>query len=199
MRTASITRATAETAVSLTLNLDGKGEAGIGTGCGFLDHMLTLFARHARFDIQLSCKGDTQVDDHHTVEDVGIALGQALKDALSDLRGVTRFGDCILPMDEALVIAAVDLSGRGTLGYCADLPSQKVGTFDTELVREFFLALTREARITLHLRQLAGENTHHILEAMFKGAGRALRAAVQIDPAFSDDIPSTKGTLGGGA
>ncbi len=199
MRTASVQRTTAETAVSLTLNLDGKGEADIATGCGFLDHMLTLFARHARFDVKLSCKGDTQVDDHHTVEDAGIALGQALKDALSDLRGVTRFGDCILPMDEALVIAAVDLSGRGMLGFSADLPSQKVGAFDTELVREFFLALTREARITLHLRQLAGENTHHILEAMFKGAGRALRTAVQIEPAFANDIPSTKGTLGGNA
>ncbi|MFH1880057.1 MAG: imidazoleglycerol-phosphate dehydratase HisB [Bacillota bacterium] len=199
MRTASVNRKTAETDISLTLNLDGKGEADIGTGCGFLDHMLTLFTRHARFDVQLSCKGDTQVDDHHTVEDVGIALGQALKDALSDLRGVTRFGDCVLPMDEALVIAAVDLNGRGMLGFSADLPSQKVGAFDTELMREFFLALTREARITLHLRQLAGENTHHILEAMFKGAGRALRAAVQIDSAFYDDIPSTKGTLGGGA
>lgn len=199
MRTASVNRTTAETDVALTLNLDGKGNAEINTGCGFLDHMLTLFAKHARFDLSLSCKGDTRVDDHHTVEDVGIALGQTLKDALADLRGVTRFGDCALPMDEALVLAAVDLSGRGTLGFSADLPSQKVGTFDTELVKEFFLALTREARITLHLRQLAGENTHHILEAMFKAAGRALRAAVQIDPAFASDIPSTKGTLGGSA
>ncbi len=199
MREASITRKTAETDISLSLALDGKGAADISTGCGFLDHMLTLFARHARIDLTVACQGDTQVDDHHTVEDVGIALGQALKDALSDLRGVTRFGDCALPMDEALVLAAVDLSGRGTLGYAADLPSQKVGTFDTELVKEFFLALTREARITLHLRQLAGENTHHILEAMFKGVGRALRQAVSIDSAFTNDIPSTKGTLGGKA
>ncbi len=199
MRTASVNRTTAETDIALTLNLDGKGSSEIQTGCGFLDHMLTLFAKHARFDLTLSCKGDTQVDDHHTVEDVGIALGQALRDALSDLRGVTRFADCVLPMDEALVLAAVDLSGRGTLGFSADLPSQKVGTFDTELVKEFFLALTREARVTLHLRQLAGENTHHILEAMFKAAGRALRAAAAIDPAFADDIPSTKGTLGGNA
>jgi imidazoleglycerol-phosphate dehydratase len=196
MRTASINRTTAETAIALTLALDGAGNADVNTGCGFLDHMLTLFARHARFDLTVACKGDARVDDHHTVEDVGIALGQALRDALSDLRGVARYGDCALPMDEALVIAAVDLSGRGTLGYAADLPSQKAGTFDTELVKEFFLALTREAKITLHIRQLAGENTHHILEAMFKGAARALRQAAAIDPAFRDDIPSTKGVLG---
>jgi imidazoleglycerol-phosphate dehydratase len=199
MRTASVNRTTAETDIALTLTLDGKGTAEIGTGCGFLDHMLELFTRHSRFDLVLTCKGDTQVDDHHTVEDVGIALGQALGDALGELRGVTRFGDCMLPMDEALVAAAVDLSGRGMLGFSADLPSQKVGTFDTELVKEFFLALTREARITLHLRQLAGENTHHILEAMFKAAARAFRTAVSIDPAFADEIPSTKGTLGGNA
>jgi imidazoleglycerol-phosphate dehydratase len=199
MRTASVNRTTTETDVALTLNLDGKGTAEISTGCGFLDHMLELFARHARIDLTLSCKGDTRVDDHHTVEDVGIALGQALKDALADLRGVTRFGDCALPMDEALVLAAVDLSGRGTLGFSADLPSRKVGTFDTELAKEFFLALTREARFTLHLRQLAGENTHHILEAMFKAAARALKSAAAVDPAFADEIPSTKGTLGGNA
>lgn len=199
MRTAKVHRTTAETDVSLTLNIDGKGTAEIATGCGFLDHMLALLTKHARFDLTLSCKGDTQVDDHHTVEDAGIVLGQALKEALGELRGVTRFADCALPMDEALVLVAVDLSGRGTLGYVADLPSQKAGTFDTELVKEFFLALVREARITLHLRQLAGENTHHILEAMFKGAGRALRAAVAVDPAFADEIPSTKGTLGGKA
>ena len=199
MRTATVNRATAETDIALTLTLDGTGTGEIQTGCGFLDHMLTLFAKHARFDLTLTCKGDTEVDDHHTVEDVGIALGQALRDALGDLRGVTRFADCVLPMDEALVLVAVDLSGRGSLGYAADLPSQKAGTFDTELVKEFFLALTRKARITLHLRQLSGENTHHILEAMFKGAGRALRSAVSIDPAFANDIPSTKGTLGGNA
>ena len=197
MRTATVNRTTAETDIALSLNVDGTGASDVQTGCGFLDHMLTLFSKHARFDLRVSCKGDTQVDDHHTVEDVGIALGQALSAALSDLRGVTRFGDCALPMDEALVLAAVDLSGRGTLGYAADLPSQKVGTFDTELVQEFFLALTREARITLHIRQLAGENTHHILEAMFKAAARALKTAVAIDAAFSGDIPSTKGTLGG--
>ncbi len=199
MREASIDRKTAETDITLRLALDGTGASNISTGCGFLDHMLTLFAKHARVDLAITCTGDTQVDDHHTVEDVGIALGQALQTALGDLRGVTRFGDCALPMDEALVLTAVDLSGRGTLGFLADLPSQKVGTFDTELVKEFFLALTREARMTLHLRQLAGENTHHIVEAMFKGAGRALRQAVAIDPAFAGDIPSTKGTLGGKA
>ncbi len=199
MRVATVNRKTAETDISLTLNLDGSGAGDIRTGCGFLDHMLTLLMKHARFDLSVACTGDTQVDDHHTVEDVGIALGQALREALADKRGVTRFGDCALPMDEALVLAAVDLSGRGTLSYAADLPSQKVGTFDTELVKEFFLALTREARITLHLRQLSGENTHHILEAMFKGTGRALRAAAAVDPAFADDIPSTKGTLGGNA
>ena len=199
MRTASVNRTTAETDIALTLNLDGKGDAQIATGCGFLNHMLELFARHSRIDLTLTCQGDTQVDDHHTVEDVGIALGQAIKDALADLRGVTRFGDCALPMDEALVLAAVDLSGRGTLGFFADLPTQKVGTFDTELIKEFFLALTREARITLHIRQLVGENTHHILEAMFKAAARAFKTAVAIDPAFADDIPSTKGTLGGKA
>ncbi len=199
MREASIDRKTAETDITLRLALDGTGASTISTGCGFLDHMLTLFAKHARVDLTITCTGDTQVDDHHTVEDVGIALGQALQTALGDLRGVTRFGDCALPMDEALVLAAVDLSGRGTLGFMADLPSQKVGTFDTELVKEFFMAMTREARMTLHLRQLAGENTHHIVEAMFKGAGRALRQAVAIDPAFAGDIPSTKGTLGGKA
>ena len=199
MRIATVNRATAETDIALTLNLDGKGTSDIRTGCGFLDHMLTLLAKHARFDLTLSCTGDTQVDDHHTVEDIGIALGQALKEALGNLRGVTRFADCTLPMDEALVLVAVDLSGRGTLDYQANFPAQKVGTFDIELGKEFFLALTREARITLHLRQLAGENTHHILEAMFKAAGRALRAAVAVDPAFADDIPSTKGTLGGNA
>ncbi|HNW85671.1 MAG TPA: imidazoleglycerol-phosphate dehydratase HisB [Candidatus Limiplasma sp.] len=199
MRTAAITRKTAETDIVLTFNLDGTGECSIATGCGFLDHMLTLFARHGRFDLRLRCLGDTAVDDHHTVEDIGIALGQALAAALGDLRGVARYGDILLPMDEALVLAAIDLSGRGALGWDAALPTQKVGTFDTELGKEFFTALTREARITLHLRQLAGENSHHILEAMFKGFGRALRKAVAIDPACADEIPSTKGTLGGKA
>ena len=199
MRTASVTRKTAETDIALTLNLDGTGEAAIATGCGFLDHMLTLFARHGRLDLQVRCAGDTQVDDHHTVEDVGIALGQALSAALGELRGVVRYGDIALPMDEALVLTALDLSGRGALTYALALPTQKIGTFDTELGKEFFLALAREARITLHFHQLSGENSHHILEAAFKGFGRALRTAAAIDPAFADEIPSTKGTLGGKA
>ena len=199
MRKATIARKTAETDIALTLNLDGTGEADIATGCGFLDHMLTLFARHGRFDLAVHCVGDTNVDDHHTVEDIGIALGQALADALGDLRGVTRYGDITLPMDEALVLVALDLSGRGTLGYGLTLPTQKVGMFDTELGKEFFLALAREARITLHFKQFSGENSHHILEAAFKGFGRALRKAVAIDPACVDEIPSTKGTLGGKA
>jgi imidazoleglycerol-phosphate dehydratase len=197
MRTAAITRKTAETDVRLTLGLDGTGESNVATGCGFLDHMLTLFARHGRVDLTVSCTGDTQVDDHHTVEDIGIALGQALREALGDLRGVTRYGDALLPMDEALAMVALDLSGRGTLVWAAELPAQKVGTFATELGKEFFLALTREARITLHVRTLSGENTHHLLEAIFKGFGRALRKAAAIDPAYADEIPSTKGTLGG--
>ena len=195
MRNAAVTRKTAETDIALRLELDGSGEADVQTGCGFLNHMLTLFARHGRFDLTVRCAGDTGVDDHHTVEDVGIALGQALRTALGDLRGVTRYGDITLPMDEALVLAAVDLSGRGALGWAAELHTQKVGTFDTELGKEFFLAVTREARITLHLRQLAGENSHHILEAMFKAFARALRRAVALDPACADEIPSTKGTL----
>lgn len=197
MRSATVTRKTAETDIALTLNLDGVGEANVATGCGFLDHMLTLFARHGRLDLTVRCTGDPWVDDHHTVEDVGIALGQALAAALGDLRGVNRYGEQLLPMDEALALVALDLSGRGTLCYEAALPTAKVGTFDTELGKEFFLALTREARITLHVRLLTGENSHHMLEAIFKGFGRALRKAVAIDPAFADEIPSTKGTLGG--
>ena len=199
MREATIARKTAETDITLALNLDGRGNADVQTGCGFLDHMLTLFARHARFDLAVRCAGDTDVDDHHTVEDIGIALGQALAAALGDLRGVTRYGDITLPMDEALVLAAVDLSGRGTLCYEVALPTEKVGAFDTELGKEFFLAVVREARITLHLRKLAGENSHHILEGAFKATARALRQAVAIDPAAAGEIPSTKGTLGGKA
>lgn len=199
MRQASIARKTAETDITLTLDLDGSGAGDIDTGCGFLDHMLTLFARHARFDLTVRCKGDTYVDDHHTVEDIGIALGQALLQALADLRGVTRYGDITLPMDETLILAAVDLSGRATLCYDAPTPADKVGTFDTELGKEFFLALVREARITLHVKKLAGENSHHILEGVFKAVARALRKAVAVDPAARDEIPSTKGTLGGKA
>ena len=195
MRTAKIERNTAETQISLSLNLDGSGRSEIATGCGFLDHMLTLFARHGRFDLNVSCKGDTWVDDHHTVEDVGIALGQAFQLALGDKRGITRYGSQILPMDEALILTAVDLSGRGYLGYDLQIPTQKVGTFDTELVEEFWLGFIRNAECTLHIRQLAGTNSHHIIEGAFKSAGRSLRAAVAIEAEFADEIPSTKGVL----
>ncbi len=195
MRTAEISRSTAETEITLTLNLDGSGNSEIATGCGFLDHMLVLFARHGRFDLTVSCKGDVWVDDHHTVEDVGIALGQAFKMALGDKRGIFRYGSHMLPMDEALILTAVDLSGRGYLGYDLQIPTQKVGTFDTELVEEFWLGFIRNADCTLHIRQLAGTNSHHIIEGTFKSAGRSLRAAVAIEAAFADEIPSTKGVL----
>lgn len=195
MRTATIQRKTAETDISLSLDLDGGGKSECATGIGFLDHMLTLFARHGRVGLQVSCKGDTLVDDHHSAEDVGIALGEALKEALGDKRGIRRYGSQLLPMDEALVLCALDLSGRATLRYRASIPSQKIGTFDTELISEFFLALTRAAGITLHLQQLDGENSHHIAEAMFKAFGRALKEAVSIDPDAADEIPSTKGVL----
>lgn len=197
MRTAVIARKTNETDIRVSLTLEGRGSYQIDAGCGFLNHMLELFARHGRLDLEAVCRGDTQVDDHHTVEDVGIALGQAFAQALGDRRGIRRYGQWLLPMDEALVLVAADVSGRGMLCWEAALPAAKVGTFDTELVKEFFIALAREAGITLHIRQLAGENTHHIIEAMFKGAGRTLRQAVEIDPDFADEIPSTKGTLGG--
>ena len=195
MRNAEIVRNTAETKIRLTLELDGTGKSGIATGVGFLDHMLVLFAKHGRFDLTVSCQGDTWVDDHHTVEDVGIALGQAFKQALADKKGITRYGNMILPMDEALILTAVDLSGRGYLGYDLQIPAQKVGTFDTELVEEFWLAFVRNAECTLHIRQLAGTNSHHIIEGAFKSAGRSLRAAVAIEAAFADEIPSTKGVL----
>ena len=195
MRTATCNRKTAETDVSLSLNLDGTGKSEIKSGVGFLDHMLTLFARHARMDLALTCAGDTNVDDHHSVEDIAIALGETLKDALDDKRGIVRYGSELLPMDEALVLCAIDLSGRSCLRYNANIPSQKIGSFDTELVQEFFTALTRTAGITLHIKQLDGENSHHIVEAMFKALGRALKQAVAIDPAFADEIPSTKGVL----
>ena len=195
MRTATINRKTAETEIALTLNLDGQGKSEIASGVGFLDHMLTLFARHARFDLALNCAGDTQVDDHHSVEDIALSLGEALKSALGEKRGIRRYGSELLPMDEALVLCAVDLSGRGSIRYSANIPSQKIGSFDTELVQEFFTALCRTAGLTLHLKQLDGENSHHIVEAMFKSLGRALKQAVAIDPAFADEIPSTKGVL----
>lgn len=195
MRSASIDRKTSETNISLTLNLDGTGKTGIATGVGFLDHMLTLFARHGRFDLAVTCAGDTHVDDHHTVEDVAIVLGSALAEALGDKAGITRYGSFLLPMDEALVLCALDISGRATLRYGLEPPSQKIGTFDTELAEEFFMGFTRTAGITLHLRQLDGTNSHHILEAAFKGFGRALRQAVTIDPALNGEIPSTKGVI----
>ena len=195
MRTAEIARKTAETDITLSLNLDGTGRGEIATGCGFLDHMLTLFARHGRFDLTVHCQGDTFVDDHHTVEDVGICLGDAFAKALGNLGGVNRYGSTILPMDEALLLTAVDLSGRGMLCCELDLPTEKVGTFDTQLAEEFFLAFTRRCQCTLHIRQLAGKNSHHIIEGAFKSLGRALRQAAAIDPALGGEIPSTKGVL----
>ena len=195
MRTACIQRTTAETDISIRLNLDGSGTSEIATGVGFLDHMLTLFARHARFDLTVSCKGDTRVDDHHSVEDIGIVLGQAFSEALGDKRGIRRYGSMLLPMDEALILCAADLSGRACLRNSVTLPAQKVGTFDTELVQEFLLGFVRKAEITLHFRMLDGENTHHIIEAMFKGLGRALRVAVTIDPSRAEETPSSKGVL----
>ena len=195
MRIAKIDRNTAETKITLKLELDGSGKSEIATGCGFLDHMLVLFAKHGRFDLTVSCQGDTWVDDHHTVEDVGIALGEAFRLALGDKKGITRYGSQILPMDEALILTAVDLSGRSFLGYDLQIPTQKVGTFDTELVEEFWLGFVRNCLCTLHIRQLAGTNSHHIIEGAFKSAGRSLRAAVAIEAAYADEIPSTKGVL----
>ena len=195
MRMADITRRTAETDITLKLNLDGTGSCDIDTGVGFLDHMLTLFAAHGRFDLTVKCEGDTEVDDHHTVEDVGICLGQAFAIALGDKRGVCRYGQTILPMDEALILTAADLSGRSYLGYALEIPTEKVGTFDTELVKEFFLAFVRCAAVTLHIRQMAGENSHHIIEGTFKSVARTLRAAVAVDEKCRDAIPSTKGVL----
>ena len=195
MRMADITRRTAETDITLKLNLDGTGSCDIDTGVGFLDHMLTLFAAHGRFDLTVKCEGDTEVDDHHTVEDVGICLGQAFAIALGDKRGICRYGQTILPMDEALILTAADLSGRAYLGYALEIPTEKVGTFDTELVKEFFLAFVRCAAVTLHIRQLAGENSHHIIEGTFKSVARTLRAAVAVDEKCRDAIPSTKGVL----
>lgn len=195
MRKAQINRKTSETDISLSIDLDGNGKYEISTGCGFLDHMMELFARHGRFDIVLHCKGDTYVDDHHTVEDIGIALGQAFSEALGDKKGIRRYGQMILPMDEALILTAVDISGRGCLGYDLSIPAQKVGSFDTELVEEFWTAFTRNCSCALHIRQLAGSNSHHIIEGAFKSAARSLKTAVSIDPEDPDSIPSTKGLL----
>ena len=195
MRTASIDRKTNETDIKMTLNLDGEGSSTVDTGCGFLDHMLTLFAKHGRFDLNVTCKGDTEVDYHHTAEDIGIVLGQCFKTALGDKKGIIRYGNMILPMDEALILSAVDISGRSYLkctffGLC-----EKVGDFDTELVEEFFMAFVRNAELTLHIKQFDGENTHHIIEGTFKSVARSLKDAVSIDPRFANEIPSTKGVL----
>lgn len=195
MRTSQFTRNTAETQISIKLNLDGSGESEIATGCGFLDHMLTLFSRHGRFDLNVRCVGDTQVDYHHTVEDIGIALGTAFSQALGDKRGICRYGDTTLPMDEALILTAVDISGRSYLGFDLPIPTQKVGEFDTELVEEFWLGFVRKAELTLHFKELAGSNSHHIIEGAFKSAARSLKKAVLIDPSYADEIPSTKGVL----
>lgn len=193
MRTAEITRNTAETNISLKVNLDGTGKTEVGTGVGFLNHMLTLFAAHGKFDLEVRCVGDTDVDDHHSVEDVGICLGQAFRQALGDKRGITRYGSFLLPMDEALILAAVDISGRSSLNDALEIPTEKIGSFDTELVEEFFLGFTRSCPMSLHLRKLAGTNSHHIVEGAFKAFGRAMKTAVALDG--TDKIPSTKGVL----
>ena len=195
MRQAEIIRKTGETDIRVKLDLDGNGSCRIDTGVGFLDHMLELFARHGRFDLEVLCKGDTRVDDHHSTEDIGIALGQAFDRALGEKKGILRYGQMILPMDESLILSAVDLSGRGLLVYDLRIPTEKVGTFDTELTEEFFRALAHNARCTLHLRQLAGSNSHHIIEGAFKSVARSLRTAVKIDPECAGEIPSTKGVL----
>ena len=195
MREAKIDRVTAETKISLTLDLDGTGASQLKTGCGFLDHMLTLFAKHGRFDLTVTCEGDTWVDYHHTVEDIGICLGKAFAEALGDKKGIVRYGDTTLAMDESLILTGVDISGRGACYYALNIPTQKVGDFDTELCQEFFIALARDAGLTLHIRQLAGTNSHHIIEGVFKAVARCLKAAVRIDPDFADEIPSTKGLI----
>ncbi len=195
MRTSEIKRKTNETDIKLSLNLDGSGKSEIECGCGFLEHMLTLFAKHAHFDLTLTCTGDTYVDDHHTVEDIGIALGEAFYNALGDKKGIVRYADTILPMDESLILTAVDLSGRAHLSYSLDIPTEKVGTFDTELCEEFFTAFVRTAQCTLHIRKISGTNSHHIIEGAFKSFARTMSGAVRIDSAFKDEIPSTKGVL----
>ena len=195
MRTYETKRKTAETDIFLSLNLDGTGKSSIDTGCGFLNHMLTLFAAHGKFDLTVKCAGDIDVDDHHSVEDIGIVLGQAFQAALGDKRGITRYGQFLLPMDETLVLCACDLSGRDYLGWGVELPSMTVGDFDTELAEEFWLAFVRNCPASIHIRQMAGKNTHHILEAIFKGMGRTLKMAVAMDEKHLNEIPSTKGTL----
>ena len=195
MRKSEIIRKTGETDIKLSLSLDGSGKSDIKSGCGFLDHMLTLFAKHGRFDLELNCEGDTEVDYHHSAEDIGICLGKAFSEALGDCAGIRRYGDIILPMDEALIMCAVDICGRDTLVCRLNIPTQKVGDFDTELVEEFLMAFVRTARIALHVRQLEGRNSHHIIEGVFKALGRTLGSAVAIDPSLAGEIPSTKGSL----
>ena len=195
MRTAEINRKTGETDISLKLNIDGKGIYDVDTGCGFLNHMLELFTRHGRFDLTVKCNGDTQVDDHHTVEDIGIAMGQAFKTALGDKKGISRYGNMYLPMDETLILCALDISGRAYLNFDVEIPTEKVGTFDTELVKEFMMAFSRELGLTLHFVKMAGENSHHIIEAVYKALARALAEAVKINEEYKDEIPSTKGML----
>ena len=195
MRVFEIKRKTAETDIQLKLSLDGTGVGEIDTGCGFLDHMLTLFTKHSRYDLSVKCVGDTEVDYHHTVEDVAICLGKAFCEALGDKKGIYRYGDKIIPMDEALIMCAVDISGRDYLGYALDVPAVKVGDFDTELCEEFLMAFVRESKITLHVRQLAGKNSHHIIEGAFKALARALARATEIDERFLSELPSTKGVL----
>ena len=195
MRQAEINRTTAETDIKLRLDIDGRGVSNIDTGCAFLDHMLTLFARHGRFDLDVYCKGDIEVDYHHTTEDIGIALGDAFAAAMGEKRGIVRYGSCILPMDEALILSAVDISGRSHLSFSLDVPTEKVGDFDTELVREFWLGFIRRAAVTLHIKKLDGDNSHHIIEGAFKSVARSLRTALAVEERFADEIPSTKGVL----
>ncbi len=195
MRNSLIERKTNETDIKLRLDIDGMGKNKIDTGCGFLDHMLCLFSRHSGFDLEVKCVGDTNVDYHHTVEDIGIVLGKALAEALGEMRGIKRYGSFILPMDESLILTAVDISGRSYLGYKLNIPTQRVGDFDTELTREFFEAFVRNSNITLHINQLEGYNSHHIIEGAFKSVARSLKEAVAIDERFKNEIPSTKGVL----
>lgn len=195
MRIANISRKTFETDINIELNLDGSGESEINIGCGFLEHMLTLFAKHGRFDLKVSCVGDTHVDFHHSAEDIGISLGLAFNNALGDKRGILRYGSMLIPMDETLILSAVDISGRGFLVYNLNIPTEKVGDFDTELCEEFWISFARNANLTLHILQLEGKNSHHIIEGCFKSVGRSLRSAVSVDPKFINDIPSTKGVI----
>lgn len=195
MRSSQINRKTNETDIELSLDLDGTGKYEINTGCGFFNHMMELFTRHGRFDLSLRCKGDSHVDDHHTVEDIGISLGQAFREALGTKQGIYRYGNMMLPMDETLVLCALDISGRTYLNFDIDIPTQKVGSFDTELVKEFMTAFSREMGLTLHFKMMAGENSHHIIEAVFKSLARALKQAVSIDQNYADEVPSTKGVL----